>query len=204
VNPVGKRRRQVWVVLSAIPLAILVIGLLALYPIQRGRLDRADDRFRQMSIGVTRDHTRFLPAGAETVNRSVVAASCARAFSSVKAQELLTCPNLTDLDLAGCDPIDLDALGRLSALPRLRALSLADTAVNDAVLPRLAEWPALDVLNLDRTEVTAAGLSEFLRRRPIESVSVNDGKLTPAEVAGLREAFPEVEIQGGPGEPVSH
>jgi hypothetical protein len=78
----------------------------------------------------------------------------------------------------------------------VRTLSLAGTPVDDGVLPILATWPALEVLNLDRTGVAAAGLREFLRRPKVKSVSVFGTKASPAEVKELREAFPDVEIQG--------
>jgi hypothetical protein len=180
---------------AGVLLVVFVAILLAIYPLHRGGQDRADERFRQMSIEVTRDYTRFWPAGVETVNRSVVAAKCSHAFSDVKSQELLTCPNLAELDLSPCDLIDPRALARLSAL-RVRTLSLAGTPVDDGVLPILATWPALEVLNLDRTGVTAAGLREFLRQPKVKSVSVFGTKASPAEVKELREAFPDVEIQG--------
>jgi hypothetical protein len=196
VTPVGKRRLRRVVILAGALLLSLVAVLLALYPVHRSSQDRADDRFRRMSIEVTRDYTRFWPAGVETVNRSVVAARCSHAFSDVKAQELTTCPSLADLDLSKCDLIDPRALARLSGLPRLRSLSLAGAPADDGVLPALATWPALEVLNLDRTGVTAAGLREFLRQRRVKTVSVAGAKLSPAEVMELREAFPDVEIRG--------
>jgi hypothetical protein len=196
VVPHGKRRRRLVIALAAVPFVLFLAVLLALYPLHKARQDRADERFRQMSIEVRRDLSRFRPAGAETVNRSVVAATVSRAFSSVKAQELLTCPNLAELDLSHCDPIDPDALGRLSALPRVRTLSLAGTPTDDQLLSRLAAWPALDELNLDGTRVSAAGLREFLTRHRLKSVSIVGAGIPPTEVAGLRDAFPQVEIAG--------
>jgi hypothetical protein len=197
VGPVGKRRRLV-VILAGILLAAFIAVLLALYPFQRARQDRADDRFRQMSIEVRRDYTRFWPAGAETVNRSVVAASCSRAFSDVKAQELTTCPNLADLDLSQCDLIDPKPLARLSVLQRLRSLSLAETPVDDGVLSVLATWPALDVLNLDRTGITASGLRHLLGQRRVKKLSVSGTRLSQAEVKDLRDAFPDVDVRWEP------
>jgi hypothetical protein len=202
VGPFGKRRLRRILLLAGALLVTLVVVLLASYPLHRGSQDRADDRFRQMSIEVTRDFTRFWPAGAETVNRSVVAASCAHAFSDVKAQELTTCPNLSELDLSPCDFVDPRALARLSGLKRLRSLSLAGTPVDDGVLPVLATWPALNDLRLDRTGVTAGGLREFLGQRRVKKLSVSGTKVSAAEAKALREAFPDVEIRseasGGP------
>jgi hypothetical protein len=202
VTPVGKRRLRRILLLAGALLVTLVVVLLASYPLHRGSQDRADDRFRQMSIEVTRDFTRFWPAGAETVNRPVVAASCSHAFSDVKAQELTTCPNLAELDLSQCDFVDPRGLARLSSLQRLRVLSLAGTPVDDGVLPVLATWPALRELNLDRTGVTAGGLRAFLGQRQVKRLSVSGAKLSPAEAKELRHAFPDVEIQieasGGP------
>jgi hypothetical protein len=191
----GKRRRRIVLAVVAVPVVLIIAVLLALYPLHKARQDRADERFRQMSIEVRRDLTRFRPAGVETVNRSVVAATVSRAFSSVKAQELLTCPNLAQLDLSHCDSIDADGLARLAALPRVKVLSLAGTPTDDRMLSRLSAWPALDELDLDRTRVSAAGLREFLHRHRLKSVSVNGAGMSPAEVAGLREAFADVQIR---------
>jgi hypothetical protein len=199
VSPQGKRWRRRLILALGPPLALLVAILLGLYPIHRARQDRADDRFRQMSIEVSRDATRFLPTGAGTVNRSVVSATCGRAFSSVKAQELLTCPNLARLDLSGCDPVDLDGLGRLNQLRHLRALSLAGAAVDDRALARLADWPALDELILDDTRITAAGLDLLLRQRPVRVVSVAGVGFRAGELDALRGAFPDVEFRAGDG-----
>ncbi|MBO0700473.1 MAG: hypothetical protein J2P46_18895 [Zavarzinella sp.] len=195
MSPVGKRRLRRIIILAGVLLVAFVGVLLVIYPLHRGNQDKADERFRQMSIEVTRDYTRFWPAGVETVNRSVVAARVSHAFSDVKAQELLTCPNLVELDLSQCDFVDPRALARMSGLTRLRSLSLAGTPVDDGVLPVLATWSALRDLNLDRTGVTAAGLHEFLRQRKVKSVSVSGAKVTPAEVKEMRQTFPEVEIQ---------
>jgi hypothetical protein len=194
VGPVGKRRLRRVVIFAAAVLLAFVAVLLATYPLRRAGQDRADERFRQMSIDVTRDYTRFWPVGAETVNRSVVAASCGHAFSDVKAQELTTCPNLAELDLSRCDFVDPRALARLSAL-RVRTLSLAGTPVDDGVLPVLATWPTVLDLNLDRTGVTAAGLRAFLGQRQVKRLSVSGAKLSPAEAKELRDAFPNVEIR---------
>ncbi|HKB04446.1 MAG TPA: hypothetical protein VKD90_19645 [Gemmataceae bacterium] len=194
MTAVGKRRLRRVVVLAGALLVTFVAVLLASYPLHRASQDRADDRFRQMSIEVTRDFTRFWPAGAETVNRPVVSATCSHAFSDVKAQELTTCPNLAELDLSQCDFVDPRALARLSAL-RVRTLSLAGTPVDDGVLPVLATWPALRDLNLDRTGVTAGGVRAFLGQRQMKRLSVSGAKLSPAEAKELRDAFPDVKIQ---------
>lgn len=199
MSPVGKRRLRLVLILAGALLVVCVAGLFALYPLHRSSQDRADERFRQMSIEVTRDYTRFWPAGVETANRSVVAARCSHALSDVKAQELTTCPNLAELDLSQCDLIDPRALARLAGLPRLRSLSLAGAPVDDGALPVLATWPALEVLNLDRTAVTAAGLRDFLRQRRVKELSVSGTKVTPAEVKELRAAFPEVRIRSDGG-----
>lgn len=193
MSPVGKRRLRRIIILAGVLLVAFVGVLLVIYPLHRGDQDKADERFRQMSIEVTRDYTRFWPAGVETVNRSVVAARVSHAFSDVKSQELSTCPNLTDLDLSQCDLIDPRALARLSAL-RVRALSLAGAPVDDSFLPILATWPALDDFNLDRTRVTVVGLREFLNHRRLKSVSVSGAKISPGEVKELRDTFPDVEI----------
>ncbi|HJZ90820.1 MAG TPA: hypothetical protein VKE40_08085 [Gemmataceae bacterium] len=194
-NPVNRRRRRILIGLLVTPLAILFAVLLTLYPFGRASRDKADERFGQMSIHVERDWTRCLPVSAQTVNRSVVRATCSRAFSSVKAQELAGCPNLVELDLSHCDPVDVGGLERLASLSKVRKLSLADAQVDDSALPVLAKWPALEVLVLDGTKVSRAAIQDFLFKKKLKRVSIARTGVTGAEFDALRDAFPDVEIE---------
>jgi len=191
---VTRLRRRVVIALLLTPLALLVAILLALYPGSRSNRDKADERFRQMSIHVERDWTRIFPVGVDTVNRSVVKATCSNAFSSVKSQELMTCPNLVELDLSDCDPIDVGGLDRLSAL-RIKRLSLRGTNADDRALATLLKWPALEELALDRTRVTAAGVLDFLTKKPLKRLSIYGVEITASNVEALRTVFPDVEFQ---------
>jgi hypothetical protein len=192
---IRKRRRRILIGLFVAPLAVLFAILLILYPSGRASRDKADERFGQMSIHVERDWRRFLPVSAESVNRSVVRATCSRAFSSVKSQELAACPNLVELDLSHCDAVDVGGLERLASLPKVRKLSLADARVDDSVLPMLATWPALEVLVLDGTKVSRAGVQEFLLKKRLRRVSIARTNITGIELDALREAFPDVDIE---------
>jgi hypothetical protein len=192
---VRKRRRRILIGLLVAPVAVLFAILLILYPSGRASRDKADERFGQMSIHVERDWTRFLPVSAETVNRSVVRATCSRAFSSVKAQELAACPNLVEVDLSRCDPVDVGGLERLASLPKVRKLSLADARVDDSALPVLVTWPALEVLVLDGTKASKAGVQEFLLKKRLRRVSIARTSITGVELDTLRESFADVEIE---------
>jgi Leucine Rich repeat len=192
---IRKRRRRILIGLFVAPLAILFAILLILYPFGRAGRDKADERFGQMSIHVERDWTRFLPLSAETVNRSVVRATCSRAFSSVKAQELAACPNLVELDLSHCDPVDVGGLERLASLPKVRTLSLTDARVDDSALTVLATWPALEGLALDGTKVSKIAVQELLLKKKLRRVSIARTNITATELDALREAFSGVEIE---------
>jgi len=69
------------------------------------------------------------------------------------------------LEMANPDVTD-DTLALLRDLPRLRELTLNDSAITDAGLEVLAGLPSLETLRIARTGVTAEGVARFLEAPP--------------------------------------
>lgn len=80
-------------------------------------------------------------------------------FSDVEALSLEG-PRVTDAGLAGADA--------LARLPRLRVVTLRDTAVTDAGLESLSRWPLVEVLVIDGCKgITDDGLAHLARMRQL-------------------------------------
>lgn len=69
------------------------------------------------------------------------------------------------LEMGNKDVTD-ETLAMLESLPKLKELTLNDSAVTDAGLARLATLPRLESLRIARTQVTAEGVRDFLAAPP--------------------------------------
>ncbi len=74
--------------------------------------------------------------------------------------------DLAILEMGNPDVTD-ETLELLFNLPRLRELTLNDTAITDAGLATLARLPALEILRIARTKVTPEGVRRFLEPPPL-------------------------------------
>jgi hypothetical protein len=74
-------------------------------------------------------------------------------------------PDVAILEMGNADVGD-DTLAVLVGLPRLRELTLNDTAITDAGLATLSRLRSLESLRIARTRVTAEGVRRFLDAPP--------------------------------------
>jgi hypothetical protein len=83
-------------------------------------------------------------------------------------------PNLEAIDLSGCGAITDAALGHLGALPGLKMLNVADTAVTDSGVCRLlTRFPDLTAVGLAGCGRLSAAVVPYLARlRNLEMVSL--------------------------------
>ena len=96
-----------------------------------------------------------------------------------------------------------DALAQhLAPLTALVRLHLEKTAITDAALPHLAGMQQLEYLNLYGTNITDAGLAHLHGLKNLKKVYVWQTKVTLEGVHALQKALPELEVIGGPPEPI--
>jgi hypothetical protein len=74
-------------------------------------------------------------------------------------------PDVAILEMGNPDVTD-ETLELLVGLPKLKELTLNDSAVSDAGLATLARLQALETLRIARTKITAEGLRRFLDAPP--------------------------------------
>jgi tRNA A-37 threonylcarbamoyl transferase component Bud32 len=91
-----------------------------------------------------------------------------------KLRALADWPNLEAIDLSGCRQVTDAALGHLGALPGLRAVGLADTAVTDSGVCRLlTRFPGLEAVGLAGcAKVSAAVVPYLARLRHLKAVTL--------------------------------
>lgn len=98
-----------------------------------------------------------------------------------------------DLRAAGLEDRDLEAL---EDFPALRSLVLSNNALSDAGVRVLARWPSLERVNLyGNREVDDAALGTLAEMPNLRSVYLWGTSVTPAGVAELSAARPELEVQ---------
>ena len=92
-------------------------------------------------------------------------------------------------------------LAHLAGLTALEALDLGVTQVTDAGLAHLTGLPSLQRLVLYDTDVTAAGLVHFQKMPSLSRLELSgyfsSDLFTEADIANLREALPNVQIEDG-------
>jgi hypothetical protein len=91
-----------------------------------------------------------------------------------KLRALADWPTLEAIDLSGCREVTDAALGHLGALPGLKAVGLADTAVTDSGLCRLLNRvPGLEAVGLAGCAKLSAAVVPYLARlRNLKAVTL--------------------------------
>ena len=107
---------------------------------------------------------------------------------------------LEELYLRGTQVTDA-GLAHLTGLTALEILDLGGTQVTDAGLANLTGLPSLQRLVLYDTDVTAAGLVHFQKMPSLSRLELSgyfsSDLFTEADIANLREALPNVQIEDG-------
>ncbi len=97
-------------------------------------------------------------------------------------RDVVRCPGITTLNLAGSRGVTDDGLAQVARLPNLRHLDLSGTSITDRGLAVLEELTQLETLGLIQTRVTDAGMAplehcDSLRRLNLMWTHVGDGAI---------------------------
>jgi hypothetical protein len=105
--------------------------------------------------------------------------------------------SLEHLLVSGCKGIKGEGVGKLTVLPKLKTLEIADTGVSDATLSRFAALQ-IEELNLSQNKVTAAGLAKLLsdtKNLPrLKTLTLKKVALSDADLAAVKAARPGLNI----------
>jgi hypothetical protein len=93
---------------------------------------------------------------------------------------------VVQVEIVGTKATDAD-VKNLTALKRIRSLSLGNTKVTDSGVKELAALKGLQSLDLRRTKVTDAGVKELTGLRGIQMLLLGGTEVTDASVAHWHE-----------------
>jgi internalin A len=137
--------------------------------------------------GVTFDR---LPAGA--MRKLVLDGT---GFNDEGAAHLARFTELVTLSAAGC-PVSDAGLKGLSKLTKLTKADLSDTKAGDGATGLLGALPALELVSLDRTALTDAGLKELVRAPRLRFVEARGTKVTkPGAAEAIRFGPPGLKVE---------
>ena len=198
--------------------------LIALFCVVVGpRLDRARrDRQTLEALGrlspdaiVFYDYHEITPDGGARIVRGKPGPAWARRlfgdelFTKIEHIHLTGKKEVTDADLRCLEPLLNDLHGLtlqsssvteegaryLSRFRALRRLNLdGSQAIGDAAVKQLSRLPDLRYLNLSRSPVTDASLTDLAQLQRLEHLDVEVTQITVAGVRRLEKALPECEI----------
>ena len=100
---------------------------------------------------------------------------------------LANLPHLELLGVNSCRRVTATKLQALRSLPRLKKIDLCNSDAADEILPLLAEFPALEELHVEASQITATGLTQLKSSKSLRTIHLN------AEQAaeGIAEQLPQ-------------
>jgi len=98
---------------------------------------------------------------------------------------------------AGGTAITDSALASIAKLTTLTKLSLDDTKVTDKGIAQLQSLAKLQYLNIVRTDITTNGIVALKALPELQSIYFYQSKISKADSAVLRQAFPKVILDTG-------
>ena len=103
--------------------------------------------------------------------------------------------NLTFLALSFTKITD-EGLKEVAKLQKLSVLLLGNTKITDAGLKEVAKLQKLEMLWLRDTKITDEGLKDVAKLQKLTFLDLSNTKITKADVAELKKAMPNCEIEG--------
>jgi hypothetical protein len=119
------------------------------------------------------------------------------AHDSIRGEGLAHLGRMGSLETLAMLRSKIETLDHLPAIP-IRNLCLPFTLIDDRGLARFKAMPTLDLVTLDGTKITNAGLEYLITQPNIVSVDVNGTGVTPSGVDAFRAKKPRATVRYGP------
>lgn len=121
--------------------------------------------------------------------------SSTQKITDVGAEHIANLPTLMEITLSD-SAISAKTIQRFARLPVLRTLNVSSSPnLGDDALAILQDFQALKACWFAHTPVTDAGLKHVERAMTLQSISVQQSKVTQAGVDALRAARPELTVE---------
>ena len=106
--------------------------------------------------------------------------------------------DLEELYVSGTD-ISREEIDRLKDLAKLKTLSLAQTRVGADQIASFAQLSSLEVLDVSATYIDDTACESLCRLKNLKVLFLHSSRVTTIGVARLKNAFPQLDLQGYPG-----
>lgn len=105
---------------------------------------------------------------------------------------------LRSIRLYACAGVQGNALRVLKDLPNLTDLEVSFNGyIQDGTVEVLAEFPALERLNLQKTNVTSKAMPTFAKMKKLKRLQLEYCRVRPADFTQLRKDLPDCRVTGG-------
>jgi Leucine-rich repeat (LRR) protein len=118
----------------------------------------------------------------------------ATAFTDEGLQALAGFKQVRDLRITQSGTATDRGFTTLGALKNLDTLSLIETAFGDEAAAAIAQLPKLASLNLEKTQLTDAGLEKLRTLKNLKSLVLRGSKVSADAVAAFQKAVPQCKV----------
>lgn len=147
------------------------------------------EKLKQQNIGIT-----YLGNGSNYISANFVNV---RNYQPSLLNDLESINNqLINLRLSN-QPVNDDAIKKITNLKKLTKLNLENTAITDASLEHLKTLPNLEQLNLYGTKITDSGLQTLAKYPNLKVVYLWQTKVSKSGIEQLKKASPKLQIETG-------
>ncbi len=147
------------------------------------------DKLKQQNIKIA-----YLGNGSNHISANFVNV---RNYQSYLLNDLESINNqLVSLRLSN-QPVDDEAIKKITTLKNLTKLNLENTAITDASLEHLKTLPNLEQLNLYGTKITDSGLQVLAKYPKLKVIYLWQTKVSKTGIEQLKKASPKLQIETG-------
>lgn len=147
------------------------------------------EKLKQQNIGIT-----YLSNGSNYISANFVNV---RNYQSSLLNDLESINNqLVNLRLSN-QPVNDDAIKKITNFKNLTRLNLENTDITDASLEHLKTLPNLEQLNLYGTKITNSGLQVLAKFPSLKVVYLWQTKVSKSGIEQLRKSLPSLQIETG-------
>ncbi len=147
------------------------------------------EKLKQQNIGIT-----YLGNGSNYVSANFVNVRNYKPFLLNNLESINN--QLINLRLSN-QPINDEAIKKITNFKNLTKLNLENTDISDAALEHLKALPNLEQLNLYGTNITDSGLEAFSKYPKLKVVYLWQTKVSKSGIEHLKKSLPKLQIETG-------